>query len=1528
MTFTCDFDATPRGVVSGKTVRFYPRVSGNISPITNYNWDFGDGSSPVDEPTPIHTFPVVTEYTTYDVILTVTDSNSNQATHTNEDFITSDIDDNVVIPNFNINVIVFIWDDNNSMQVKRQAYPDCNLYLISPKISDQLDKIGTATFALLDIGTATADELSLIKEGSNVAISSNQGISFQGVIRRAGQDLQGAFAQTTRVKKWNIECDSDLARHKKMPILGSQLTANGEPVIDSPGYIARRLLTPAGGAQDVRGVIDCIDPKIAYRLNSTAKEEVGSQYEHLMTLRDATNYDLRSRPYGTVSLGQTLGWGYQPFNGNFEIGEPFGDYDQGWGECGEIFAPGAEGQGQSVWGNWVGAEYKKDGTYGMRMSVRIDDADPDHYWDGGAPELYTFGCWNCVMDMAASPAGFTSISFDYKIHKWSHPVTYTDDAHQWGSPLADGESAACFWLEMDKTPSTTLWRNTLQEETDWIHVVIDVPTSIASGIDFYFTLNNCFPTNQGQTYEYEFWIDNFRYHYPDDVAAGVWAYIKLIPEGVMPTLWDCTGCQLPNGHIIVNGGLWIWYAPNYTFYRSIDNGNTFQVLAKHEDIFPSQLCVCGTKIVAQVYRDYPYHKHNIIMSEDEGLTWTVMATDQPGYASEIYLYWNADTSTLYRLCNGFYSDLVTLYTSTDYGATWTQVVFQTTPWIGKGYTGDSPSQIIRTHDGTLTMFAYLWCYTSTDGGLNWTEHALLEIPEEYGGYAGYPIFEFTDNVITMFGGEAGSPGAKVCTSTDHGATWTAGTTIVGGPGYYDRPFFPKADGTCISYGFNHYDNQPCWYHSTDWCQSWTLINGIPPGSLIGSTYYFGSLGIVETADDNNGDTVAFYDADPNVRFSTGESIAEPTGYVIDFAPDVSQPHAVKNLDVNKDCFGFNDNDGKEKLSTQIVVRGKDYQGKSISVQVAGVHAYNINRKFFNDSTYINQKSEGYIYKNSYSTDISKACTFTPGSSVTYMVNYNSGDHYLIYVGASGFAIGNLVSFTNPPPGLAHNTAYYIVYHTGSYIKVSATQGGSPIHLNWCTYYRTYTWEFSTYGEVGGTTMHIYIKGTLAKSIWINGDPADSGHQIAEKIVAAFAGGYVDADGNTWTVTCDMNYSTTYFRCNNEELASSVVDIQDAYYCSPNYVGTTTSYWDESVVLTASDVGTVMVNNLDGWFTENMQIEFGATELPTGVSAGTIYNVGNAVTISATAVFMLKYEGSVVNFTTAGTDVVCFKPNTIHNPDENGNPCVWLYDWGYAIKDGDYLAISIPGESSSAMRAVGTPIEVVDLNGVMCTTVQVDTFGAQDYGGGKGFLLNKRLYVEDADIIGQNYALVGEELVLVSDTGVDIAYGPYINLTTVTNRISGANNKCYPHSLGALVAKTNYTTAAPETGSPIDLYGIHVLDETVDNNVTYGDLDAYATVMLLGLGQFWKKGTCWLPLSRSFVNRIAEYPETKSFATPIVAGDHLTVTEFSGATPEDWQVVSVETIYDEGRMKLELGDFEKNVFTSLERKTNALNRTMT
>jgi hypothetical protein len=65
-----------------------------------------------------------------------------------------------------------------------------------------------------------------------------------------------------------------------------------------------------------------------------------------------------------------------------------------------------------------------------------------------------------------------------------------------------------------------------------------------------------------------------------------------------------------------------------------------------------------------------------------------------------------------------------------------------------------------------------------------------------------------------------------------------------------------------------------------------------------------------------------------------------------------------------------------------------------------------------------------------------------------------------------------------------------------------------------------------------------------------------------------------------------------------------------------------------------------------------------------------------------------------------------------------------------------------------------------------------------------------------------------------------------------------------------------------------------------------------------------------------------------YFTPPRIGDTVSVTQFDGDTPEDFEVIAVTIKYDEGSISLGLGDYEKNIFTSLRQETNAINRTMT
>ncbi|MFA5439809.1 hypothetical protein, partial [Dehalococcoides sp.] len=131
-------------------------------------------------------------------------------------------------------------------------------------------------------------------------------------------------------------------------------------------------------------------------------------------------------------------------------------------------------------------------------------------------------------------------------------------------------------------------------------------------------------------------------------------------------------------------------------------------------------------------------------------------------------------------------------------------------------------------------------------------------------------------------------------------------------------------------------------------------------------------------------------------------------------------------------------------------------------------------------------------------------------------------------------------------------------------------------------------------------------------------------------------------------------------------------------------------------------------------------------------------------------------------------------------------------------------------------------------------------------------------------------LIGEETVTIEASGLDSTYGYYIDIDDPEDRVTSSTKKCYPHGVGALVASTNYTESAPESTSPFALYGLTSTTTTVDNNITYGDLDAYATSLLLGFGAFYKKATCWAPIITCGVKRVgkgAASPSTFDISTP-------------------------------------------------------------
>jgi len=297
MVTTVTFTTIPKARVDGGTFRFFPVVTGNTLPIVTYAWNFADGSvTPTSSaPSPMHVFSGASAYT-FTVYLTVTDANAGTASTTNT--VKIDLSASVapvLVDGEYQSVSCFLYDSTNSMMVNRSSTTFCSMFLLNPVVRTSIDYSAACTFSLLVPASSTATERSLIVEGINAIVLQGNSIVFSGVIRRATQNVQGGFTTSLPIQMWDIECDSDLFKLTKLNVSSTVLQTNGLLIIDTPGNIVRKILTPATGGWDWRGDILCQDPVVEYQINSTTVDTVPSQYEQLTSVQSLTNYDLRAR---------------------------------------------------------------------------------------------------------------------------------------------------------------------------------------------------------------------------------------------------------------------------------------------------------------------------------------------------------------------------------------------------------------------------------------------------------------------------------------------------------------------------------------------------------------------------------------------------------------------------------------------------------------------------------------------------------------------------------------------------------------------------------------------------------------------------------------------------------------------------------------------------------------------------------------------------------------------------------------------------------------------------------------------------------------------------------------------------------------------------------------------------------------------------------------------------------------------------------------------------------------------------------
>lgn len=310
-------DITDAGTGTHYMRRYRARPLCGYGATPAFLWDFGDGSATSELATPTHTYDDATGKTTYDVSLTICDSNNVVKTITKESFITVDVDDNlpeyVASGSFLVTVVIkrptydqYHVPTYDYIIISRNGNNSCNLKLQKVVSTDSMDVIGTLKFSVLNDGTFAESNPGWITEGNFVEVFLGQELTFSGLIRRVTTNTQAGHNSQNVVEVLDVECDSHHAFLKQFPVDVWALASAGQNIVDSPGLLLRRIMYPTTldwvvQVGDYRGIINCIDANTSYKLNSSsASEQAGSQYQHIMALHELTNYDLRIREIYSV----------------------------------------------------------------------------------------------------------------------------------------------------------------------------------------------------------------------------------------------------------------------------------------------------------------------------------------------------------------------------------------------------------------------------------------------------------------------------------------------------------------------------------------------------------------------------------------------------------------------------------------------------------------------------------------------------------------------------------------------------------------------------------------------------------------------------------------------------------------------------------------------------------------------------------------------------------------------------------------------------------------------------------------------------------------------------------------------------------------------------------------------------------------------------------------------------------------------------------------------------------------------------
>lgn len=198
--------------------------------------------------------------------------------------------------------------------------------------------------------------------------------------------------------------------------------------------------------------------------------------------------------------------------------------------------------------------------------------------------------------------------------------------------------------------------------------------------------------------------------------------------------------------------------------------------------------------------------------------------------------------------------------------------------------------------------------------------------------------------------------------------------------------------------------------------------------------------------------------------------------------------------------------------------------------------------------------------------------------------------------------------------------------------------------------------------------------------------------------------------------------------------------------------------------------------------------------------------------------------------------------------------------------------------------------------------------------------------------------IGGEVITTVDCTLDATYGYKIKY--VANGDPKHRDVTSPtgaHGVGSIIWRgAIYDEASPVAGSPVDYHGVITNTYTTDTEVTYPLLEMYASLYIVAHSWYYKKATFWCLVNEWFKTAPKNLVEsnTQTFIYPgdrILALQHEDDTELDllyGQQENLWQVISYSFDGSTYKITVELGDFERNMFTQMADKTVALNQTLT